>query len=200
MTERELRTIVDVSHEEGVIEEDEKDMINNVFDLGDAKAKEVMVPRVRVIMADIDSSYEDLIEIFREEQFTRIPIYKDSIDNIVGLVNMKDLLLYRDFEHFKIEDILRKPYFTYENKPVSELLLEMKNAAFNLAIVMDEYGEMAGIIRYELLWSPCLYQSRTTANARKEIRIHYQHQQCSRKNWASHLGAVCSKQVCIGRL
>lgn len=149
MTESELRTIVDVSHEEGVIEEDEKDMINNVFDLGDAKAKEVMVPRVRVIMADIDSSYEDLIEIFREEQFTRIPIYKDSIDNIVGLVNMKDLLLYRDFEHFKIEDILRKPYFTYENKPVSELLLEMKNAAFNLAIVMDEYGEMAGIITLE---------------------------------------------------
>ena len=67
---------MDVSHEEGVIEEDEKDMINNVFDLGDAKAKEVMVPRVRVIMADIDSSYEDLIEIFREEQFTRIPIIK----------------------------------------------------------------------------------------------------------------------------
>ena len=149
MTESELRTIVDVSHEEGVIEEDEKDMINNVFDLGDAKAKEVMVPRVRVIMADIDSSYEDLIDIFREEQFTRIPIYKDSIDNIVGLVNMKDLLLYRNFEHFKIEDILRKPYFTYENKPVSELLLEMKNATFNLAIVMDEYGEMAGIITLE---------------------------------------------------
>lgn len=149
MTESELRTIVDVSHEEGVIEEDEKEMINNVFDLGDAKAREVMVPRVRVVMADITSSYEDLIDIFREEQFTRIPIYKDSIDNIVGLVNMKDLLLYRDFNHFKIEDILRKPYFTYENKPVSELLLDMKNATFNLAIVMDEYGEMAGIITLE---------------------------------------------------
>ena len=153
MTESELRTIVDVSHEEGVIEEDEKDMINNVFDLGDAKAKEVMVPRVRVIMADIDSSYEDLIEIFREEQFTRIPIYKDSIDNIVGLVNMKDLLLYRDFEHFKIEDILRKPYFTYENKPVSELLLEMKNAAFNLAIVIitleDIIEEIVGDVHDE---------------------------------------------------
>lgn len=103
MTESELRTIVDVSHEEGVIEEDEKDMINNVFDLGDAKAKEVMVPRVRVIMADIDSSYEDLIEIFREEQFTRIPIYKDSIDNIVGLVNMKDLLLYRDLNILRLK-------------------------------------------------------------------------------------------------
>lgn len=149
LTESELRTIVDVSHEEGVIEEDEKDMINNVFDLGDAKAKEVMVPRVRVIMADVESTYEDLIDIFREEKFTRIPIYKDSIDNIVGLVNMKDLLLYRDFENFKIEDVLRKPYFTYENKPVSDLLLEMKHSTFNLAIVMDEYGEMAGIITLE---------------------------------------------------
>lgn len=149
MTESELRTIVDVSHEEGVIEEDEKEMINNVFDLGDAKAKEVMVPRVRVIMADVNSTYEDLINIFREEKFTRIPIYKDTIDNIIGLVNMKDLLLYNDFQHFKIENILRKPYFTYENKPVSDLLLDMKHSTFNLAIVMDEYGEMAGIITLE---------------------------------------------------
>lgn len=149
MTESEIRTIVDMSHEEGVIEEDEKDMINNVFDLGDAVAKDVMVPRVRVIMADIESTYEDLLDLFKEEQFTRIPIYKDSIDNIVGLVNMKDLLLYRDFDHFKIEDILRKPYFTYENKPVSDLLLDMKHSTFNLAIVMDEYGELAGIITLE---------------------------------------------------
>lgn len=149
MTESELRTIVDVSHEEGVIEEDEKDMINNVFDFGDAKAKDVMVPRVRVIMADVESTYEDLIDIFREEKFTRIPIYKDTVDNIIGLVNMKDLLLYRDFSNFKIEDILRKPYFTYENKPVSDLLLEMKNSTFNLAIVLDEYGELAGIITLE---------------------------------------------------
>ncbi len=94
MTESELRTIVDVSHEEGVIEEDEKEMINNVFDLGDAIAKDVMVPRVYVVMADVNSSYEDLIRLFREEQFTRIPIYEDNVDNIIGLINMKDLLLY----------------------------------------------------------------------------------------------------------
>lgn len=149
MTESELRTIVDVSHEEGVIEEDEKEMINKVFDLGDAKAKEVMVPRVHVVMADVESTYDDLIKIFRSEQFTRIPIYEEKVDNIIGLVNMKDLLLYKDLEHFKIRDILRKPYFTYENKKVSELLIEMKESTFNLAIVMDEYGEMAGIITLE---------------------------------------------------
>ena len=93
VTATELRTLVDVSHEEGVIEEDEKDMIHNVFDLEDAKAKEVMVPRVHVIMADIESTYEDLIKIFREEQFTRLPIYEETVDNIVGLINMKDLLV-----------------------------------------------------------------------------------------------------------
>lgn len=149
MTESELRTIMDVSHEAGVIEEDEKDMMNNVVDLGDAKAKEVMVPRVHVVMAESTSSYQDLLNIFREEQFTRIPIYEDKIDNIIGLVNMKDLLLYDDLSHFNLNDILRKPYFTYENKKVSELLVEMKQSTFNLAIVMDEYGELAGIITLE---------------------------------------------------
>ena len=149
MTESELRTIVDVSHEEGVIEEDEKDMINKVFDLGDAKAKDVMVPRVHVVMAEVDSTYKDLLEIFREEKFTRIPIYQDKIDNIIGIVNMKDLLMYDDFSHFDMQKILRKPKFTYENKKVSELLIEMKQSTFNLAIVMDEYGEFSGIVTLE---------------------------------------------------
>ena len=149
MTESELRTIVDVSHEEGVIEEDEKDMINKVFDLGDAKAKEVMVPRVHVVMAEENCTYKDLLAIFREEKFTRIPIYKEKIDNIVGIVNMKDLLMYDDFSQFDIKKILRKPKFTYENKKVSELLMEMKESTFNLAIVMDEYGEFSGIVTLE---------------------------------------------------
>ncbi|MGI6511608.1 MAG: HlyC/CorC family transporter [Catenisphaera adipataccumulans] len=149
LTESELRTIVDVSHEEGVIEQDEKEMINNVFDFGDAKAKEVMVPRVHVIMAEDTSSYEDLLEVFRKERFTRIPIYKDSIDNVIGMVNMKDLLLYDDLEHFNIYNLLRKPFFTFENKPISDLLLEMKKSTNNMAIVLDEYGELAGIITLE---------------------------------------------------
>lgn len=149
MTESELRTIVDVSHEEGVIEEDEKEMINNVFDLGDAIAKDVMVPRVYVVMADVNTSYEELLQLFRKEQFTRIPIYERNVDNIIGLINMKDLLLYEDLEHFDIRKILRKPYFTVENKNVSDLLMEMKKSTFNLAIVLDEYGEVAGIVTVE---------------------------------------------------
>ena len=149
MTEEELRTIVDVSHEDGVIESDEKEMIYNVFDLGDATAKDIMVPRVHVTFADVESNYDELIEIFREDKFTRLPVYKDSQNNIVGIINMKDLLLYDKNEEFVIDRFLRKPHFTYETKSISDLLVEMKDSTFNIAIVLDEYGDMAGLITLE---------------------------------------------------
>ena len=143
MTEEELRTIVDVSHEDGVIESDEKEMIYNVFDLGDATAKDIMVPRVHVTFADVESTYDELIEIFREDKFTRLPVYKDSQNNIVGIINMKDLLLYDKNEEFVIDRFLRKPHFTYETKSISDLLVEMKDSTFNIAIVL------AGLITLE---------------------------------------------------
>lgn len=149
MTENELRTIVDVSHEDGVIESDEKEMLYNVFDLGDAKAKDVMVPRVHVTFADVNTTYEELIEIFREDKFTRLPIFEDSTDNVIGTINMKDLLLFDNTKEFHIRDILREAYFTYEYKNISELLVEMREASFNIAIVLDEYGDTAGLITLE---------------------------------------------------
>ena len=149
MTEEELRTIVDVSHEDGVIESDEKEMIYNVFDLGDATAKDIMVPRVHVTFADVASTYDELIDIFLEDKFTRLPVYKDSQNNIVGIINMKDLLLYDKDTEFVIDNFLRKPHFTYERKSISDLLVEMKDSTFNIAIVLDEYGDMAGLITLE---------------------------------------------------
>lgn len=149
MTENELRTIVDVSHEDGIIEEEEKEMIYNVFDLGDAKAKDVMVPRVNVTFADVESSYSELLDIFREDKFTRLPVYEETTDNVIGTINMKDLLLYENTKDFHIRDILREAYFTHEHKSISELLVEMRQAALNIAIVLDEYGETAGLITLE---------------------------------------------------
>ncbi|MDD3139414.1 MAG: hemolysin family protein [Lachnospiraceae bacterium] len=149
MTENDLRTIVDVSHEDGVIESEEKKMIYNVFDLGDAKAKDVMVPRVHVTFADVNSTYNELITIFREDKFTRLPIYEDNTDNIIGTINMKDLLLFDNTEEFHIRNMLREAYFTYEYKNISELLVEMRESSFNIAIVLDEYGETAGLITLE---------------------------------------------------
>ncbi len=149
MTEDELRTIVDVSHEDGVIESEEKEMIYNVFDLGDARAKDVMVPRVHVTFADVNSTYRELLEIFKEDKYTRLPVYEETTDNVIGTINMKDLLLFENKEHFHVRDILREAYFTYEYKSISELLVEMRDASYNIAIVLDEYGETAGLITLE---------------------------------------------------
>ena len=149
MTEDELRTIVDVSHEEGVIETEEREMINNVFDFGDAQAKEVMVPRIDMTFADINNTYQELLDIFRKDKYTRLPVYEDSTDNVIGIINMKDLLLYKDKDSFSVRDILRKPYYTYEHKNTAELLVEMKKSSINIAIVLDEYGATAGLITLE---------------------------------------------------
>ena len=149
MTEEELRTIVDVSHEDGVIESDEKKMIYNVFDLGDADAKDIMVPRVNMTFIDIDANYEELMEKFRKTRYTRFPVYQDSKDNVVGIVNIKDLLLEDEAENFSIKDHLRKPLYTFEAKKVSELMLEMRKTSNNIAVVLDEYGTTAGLITLE---------------------------------------------------
>ena len=90
-----------------------------------------------------------MIDIFREDKFTRLPIYEDTTDNVIGTINMKDLLLYDNTKEFHIRDILREAYFTYEYKSISELLVEMRQASFNIAIVLDEYGETSGLITLE---------------------------------------------------
>lgn len=149
MTEEELRTIVDVSKESGVIESEEHTMINNLFDFGDAQAKEVMVPRIDMTFAHIDSSYDELIQIFQEDKFTRLPVYEDTTDNVVGILNMKDLLLYKDREHFSVRSVMREPYFTYEHKNTAELFMEMRKSSISLAVVLDEYGATAGLITLE---------------------------------------------------
>ncbi len=149
MTEEELRTIVDVSKESGVIESEEHQMINNLFDFGDAQAKEVMVPRIDMTFAPVDCSYPELIQIFQEDKFTRLPVYEDTTDNVIGILNMKDLLLYEDKEHFSVRDIMREPYFTYEHKNTAELFIEMRKSSISLAIVLDEYGATAGLITLE---------------------------------------------------
>ena len=149
MTEEELLTIIDVSKEEGVIESEEHEMINNLFDFGDSQAKEVMVPRIDMIFADVESSYDELIAIFKENMFTRLPVYEDNTDNIIGILNMKDLLFHTDKEHFSVRDMIREPYFTYEHKNTAELFIEMRKSSISLAIVLDEYGATAGLITLE---------------------------------------------------
>ncbi len=148
-TEEELRTIMNVSHEEGIIEKEEREMINNVFDFGDAEAKDVMIPRIDMCMVEENCSYDELIDIFKENKYTRIPVYQESPDNVIGIINIKDLILYRAGDEFKIRDFLREAYYTYEYKKLSELMIEMKKDSVNITIVLDEYGVTAGLITIE---------------------------------------------------
>ncbi len=150
MTEQELRTIVDVGQESGVIEDEERDMIHNLFDFGDDKAKEVMVPRIDMCFIQADSTYDALMAVYRDSYFSRLPVYEDTTDNVVGILNMKDVLAYDgQKEEMSIRDLMREPFFTYEYKNTYELFLEMKEKAVNLAIVLDEYGATAGLITME---------------------------------------------------
>lgn len=149
MTEQELRTIVNVSHEDGVIEKEEREMIYNVFDFGDSQAKDIMVPRIDMTFVSVDATYEELMEIFKEDGYTRLPVYENSTDTVIGIINMKDLLLYDRSKGFNLRDLLRKPYFTYEHKSISSLLLEMKKQSNNFTIVLDEYGATSGLITME---------------------------------------------------
>lgn len=149
ITENELRTIVDVSHEEGVIESDEREMIKNVFDFGDTCAKDIMIPRIDMCAIDVNCTYNELIKIFKENKYTRFPVYSEYIDNIIGIINVKDILLYKSDEDFNMTNYLRQPYFTYQHKNLSDLMLEMKKASVNITIVLDEYGAATGLITLE---------------------------------------------------
>ena len=149
ITEDELRTIVEVSHEEGVIESDEKKMIYNVFDFGDSVAKDIMVPRIDMTFVDVGATYEEVISVFREEKYTRYPVFEETTDNVIGIINIKDLLLAEPGQNFCLRDYLREPLYTYEFKKTTELMVELRKTQNNIAIVLDEYGATAGLITLE---------------------------------------------------
>ena len=149
MTENELRTYVEVGHEDGVIESEEREMIYNVFDFGDAVAKDVMIPRIDMVTVDKEATYEEVMEVFKDCMYTRIPVFEEDKDNIIGLINIKDFILVGDKAKFRISDILRQAYYTYEFKKTADLLVEMRQKCFNVAFVLNEYGGTAGMITLE---------------------------------------------------
>ena len=149
VTEDELRAMVEVSHEDGVIEKEEKKMIVNVVDFGDTVAGDIMLPRVDMVMVSVESTYEEILKIFREERYTRIPVYEESPDNVIGILNVKDFLLIEDKENFSVKEHLREPLYTYEYKKTSSLMVDMRKTGANIVIVLDEYGTTVGLITLE---------------------------------------------------
>ena len=139
-----------VSQEEGIIEDDEYDMINNVFDFGDTCAKDIMIPKVDITMVPIDVSYDELLSVIKSDKFTRIPVYKDDTDNIVGIINIKDMLINEvNRVNFDVNKLMREPYYTHEKEELNDLLIEMRNNEPGMCIVLDEYGQAEGLITLE---------------------------------------------------
>jgi len=150
ITEEELKTMVGVSEEEGVLEDVEKEMIFNVFEFADAQVKDVMVQRVDVVAVDMNATYDEVIDIIKTEQFSRIPVYNQTIDNVIGILNVKDLIIaFESKENFKVSDYMREPYYTYEFKKITELFNEMKSTRNHMSVVLDEYGGNVGIVTIE---------------------------------------------------
>ena len=147
--EEEIRTIVEVSHEDGIIEPEERKMINNVFDFGDATARDVMVPKVDMSFLNVTATYNDMLDLYKENKYTRYPVYEETTDNVIGMINVKDLLIYEDKEHFDARNIMREVLYTHEHKKTSDIMLEMKQSSTNLAIVLDEYGVTSGMVTME---------------------------------------------------
>lgn len=168
ITEDEIRTLVDVSHESGEIGTEEKEFIHKMFDLSEATAKEVMIPRIDMEMVDVEWAYEKLLELFREHRHTRMPVYEEDMDNIIGIINMKDLLLMDRTKAFSVRDYLREAYFTYERKSAADLMDEMRQASVNITIVLDEYGAVAGMVTLEDLLEELVGEIRDEYDSNEE--------------------------------
>ncbi len=150
VTEEEIRMMVDVGEEKGSIEEEEKELINNVFEFNDKTVSEVMIHRTEVYAIEIGSNIEDILSELKEYKYSRIPVYDENIDNIVGVLFIKDLLAYvYTKKEAKIKKLMRPAYFVSESKPINEFFKEMQRDKQQLAIVLDEYGGTAGIITME---------------------------------------------------
>ena len=151
VTEEELKLLLYVGEQEGIVEQEEREMIHGILEMTDKSVREVMVPRVDVVAAESANSIADVIRLVIEHGYSRIPIYEESIDNIVGVVYAKDLLRHGVVgdDQRPLAEVARQPYFTPEAKHVGELLREMKERKVHIAVVVDEHGGTAGIVTFE---------------------------------------------------
>ena len=150
VTEEEIRMMVSVGEEKGTIEQNEKEMINNVFEFNDRTVSEIMTPRTEIFALDCKLSMADAIEAIAEDyKYSRVPVYKDNIDQIIGIMYVKDMLLEQKNKNTKIKNIIQDVFFIPDTKPINETFAEMRKNKKQIAIILDEYGGTAGLITME---------------------------------------------------
>ena len=172
-TENEIRSIVEVSREEGVIEDEEKVIINNVFDFTDTVAREAMVPRVNITAIHLDTGYDEVRNIYIENMYTRLPVYNDDESSFLGMLHCKDFIFLsqEQIADFSVSKYMRELHYTYENKHLSELFMEMKKSRISMMAVMDEYGMTSGIITMEDLLEELVGDIRDEYDADEENEL-----------------------------
>lgn len=148
VTEDVVKTMLDMSLEDGQIEKEEHEIINDVLELNDSCAKDIMIPRTHVVSIRETATYDDIVKVYQEEKYSRLVVLNEKQNEVLGVINIKDML-FLNKETFKLQDILRKPYVTYESKKISDLLKELRKGQNNMAVILDEYGDLVGIITIE---------------------------------------------------
>lgn len=149
ITESELKTMIDVSQEEGVLEGEEKDMLVNVFDFKDSPLSKIMTPRTDMIAIEVDSSFKEVVEVYKEYGYSRYPVYKENRDDIVGIFSIKDVALLDENEDFHLNKFLRKPIYLFETQRATKAFEELRTKKITMGVVIDEYGGTSGIITIE---------------------------------------------------
>lgn len=153
ITEEEIRMMVDVGEEKGVILTQEKEMIDNIFEFNDTTVSEVMTHRTHIVGISSEYSLEDVLDIVNNEKYTRIPVYEDTIDNIIGILHVKDLIQFllqrKEKDVFNVKNIIRKPYYIPSSKKTNILFRELQKSNVHMAVVIDEFGGTAGIVTLE---------------------------------------------------
>ncbi len=147
--QREIKQLIDVGEEEGLLSEDEGEMIQSILSFRDTLAREIMVPRTDAVIISADTPIEKLLQLVIQEGHSRFPVHSGSSDNIIGILHVKDLLTFWSAEHLDLKDIIRTPYFIPETKKISHLLRELRDKKSHMAIVIDEYGGTAGLVTIE---------------------------------------------------
>ena len=152
VTEEEIRMMTDVAQEKGAIRENEKNMINNIFNFDNTPVSDIMTHRTEVEAVEINSTYEEVLDIVFGGRFSRYPVYEDSIDNIIGIIHLRELLHFhqtKKAEDFKLNEIMRKPYYVPDSIFADELFFDLQTKNIHIAVVVDEHGGTAGVVSVE---------------------------------------------------
>jgi len=171
LTTEEIRTLVDYSEEKGTIELKERTFIHNIFDFSESMVSEIMVPRIDISAVDVNWSYDKIVKFYQRERKTRIPVYEGDKDNVIGILNMKDLIEIKDPNSFSVRKYIREPYYTYEQKNTADLFTEMRSNSISMAIILDEYGDVAGLVTLEDLLEELVGEIRDEYDVNEEDDI-----------------------------